>query len=42
MPVDELETAVDPKDKEVFIEVVREMLDEGVLYYDDFWLIGIR
>jgi ATP-dependent DNA helicase RecQ len=42
MPVDELETAVDPKDKEVFVEVVREMLDEGVLYYDDFWLIGIR
>lgn len=42
MPVDDLETAVDPKDKEVFVEVVREMLDEGVLYYDDFWLIGIK
>ena len=42
MPVDELETAVDPKDKEVFVEVVREMLDEGILVYDDFWLIGIR
>lgn len=42
MPVDELETAVDPEDKEVFVEVVREMLDEGILYYDDFWLIGIK
>lgn len=42
MPVDELETAVDPEDKEVFVEVVREMLDEGVLFYDDFWLIGIK
>jgi ATP-dependent DNA helicase RecQ len=42
MQVDELETAVDPKDKEVFIEVVREMLDEGVIYYDDFWLIGMK
>ncbi len=42
MPVDELETEVDPKDKEVFVEVVREMLDEGILYYDDFWLIGIK
>jgi ATP-dependent DNA helicase RecQ len=42
MPVDELEDAVDPVDKEVFVEVVREMLDEGVLYYDDFWLIGIK
>lgn len=42
MPVDELETAVDPKDKEVFVEVVREMLDEGILYYDDFWLIGLK
>jgi ATP-dependent DNA helicase RecQ len=42
MPVDELEAAVDPDDKEVFVEVVREMLDEGVVYYDDFWLIGIK
>jgi ATP-dependent DNA helicase RecQ len=42
MPVDELESAVDPKDKEVFVEVVREMLDEGILYYDDFWLIGLK
>jgi ATP-dependent DNA helicase RecQ len=42
MPVDELENAVDPKDKEVFVEVVREMLDEGILYYDDFWMIGIK
>lgn len=42
MPVDELETAVDPEDKEVFVEVIREMLDEGILYYDDFWLIGIK
>ncbi len=42
MPVDELENAVDPTDKEVFVEVVREMLDEGILYYDDFWLIGVK
>lgn len=42
MPVDELEAAVEPDDKEVFVEVIREMLDEGVLYYDDFWLIGIK
>lgn len=42
MPVDELETAVDPKDREVFVEVVREMLDEGLLFYDDFWLLGIK
>jgi ATP-dependent DNA helicase RecQ len=42
MPVDELESAVDPEDKEVFVEVVREMLDEGILYYDDFWLLGMK
>ncbi len=41
MPVDELESIVDPKDKEVFVELVREMLDEGVLHYDDFWMIGL-
>jgi ATP-dependent DNA helicase RecQ len=41
MPVDELESAVDPEDKDLFVEVVREMLDEGILVYDDFWLIGL-
>ena len=40
-PVDTLETAVDPKDKELFIEVVRDMLDEGVIAYDEKWVLKL-
>jgi ATP-dependent DNA helicase RecQ len=38
-PVDELEEAVGPKDHELFIEVVREMVDEGIVRYDEFWML---
>lgn len=41
MPVDVLETAVDPRDKELFIDVVREMLDEGVMAYDEKWVLNL-
>jgi ATP-dependent DNA helicase RecQ len=41
-PVDALEAAVDPKDKELFIEVVREMLDEGLVAYDRSWLLQLK
>jgi ATP-dependent DNA helicase RecQ len=41
-PVDALETAVDPRDKELFIEVVREMLDEGAIAYDDKWMLKLK
>jgi ATP-dependent DNA helicase RecQ len=40
-PVDALETAVDPKDKGLFIEVVRDMLDEGIVAYDKSWMLGL-
>jgi ATP-dependent DNA helicase RecQ len=40
-PVDALETAVDPRDKELFIEVVRDMLDEGIVAYDKSWMLGL-
>jgi ATP-dependent DNA helicase RecQ len=41
LPVDSLETSVDPKDKELFIEVVREMLDEGLIAYDEKWVLQL-
>jgi ATP-dependent DNA helicase RecQ len=37
MTSEELEKAINPKDVEVFIEVIREMVDEGVLAYDEAW-----
>lgn len=38
-PVDELEEAVGPKDRELFIEAVRELVDEGAIRYDEFWVL---
>lgn len=39
--VDELETEVNPTDHHLFLEVVREMVDEGKIKYDDFWVLSI-
>jgi len=39
MTVDELEEAADPKDKDFFVEVVRELVDRGILAYDDSWVL---
>jgi ATP-dependent DNA helicase RecQ len=39
MPVDELETAVAPRDKELFIEAVRELVDAGTIFYDEHWTL---
>jgi ATP-dependent DNA helicase RecQ len=41
-PMDTLETAVDPKDRELFMEVVRDMLDEGVVAYDKSWTLQLK
>jgi ATP-dependent DNA helicase RecQ len=39
--VEELESQVDPKDKELFIEVVRELVDAGEIYYDELWTLHL-
>jgi len=39
--VEELEELVDPKDKELFIEVVRELVDAGEIYYDELWTLHL-
>jgi ATP-dependent DNA helicase RecQ len=39
MTVDELELAVDPAEKGVFIEVVRELVDSEELHYDEVWVL---
>jgi ATP-dependent DNA helicase RecQ len=41
LTVDDLETAVNPADHHLFLEVVREMVDEGIIAYDDFWALSI-
>lgn len=40
MTVEDLETAVDPTEKELFIEVVREMVDSAQIAYDEFWVLS--
>jgi len=41
LTADELELAVDPKDAQVFVEVVREMVDDGIIAYDDLWVLHV-
>ncbi len=41
MTVEELETSVDPKEKELFIDVVREMVDSAQIAYDEFWVLRL-
>jgi ATP-dependent DNA helicase RecQ len=42
MTVDELELAVDPAEKDVFIEVIRELVDSEEVYYDEVWVLHKR
>ncbi len=39
MSVDELETAADPQDKDLFVEVVRDLVEQGLLMYDASWVL---
>ncbi len=42
LTIEELELAVDAKDNELFVEVVREMVDEGKIRYDEFWVLHLK
>jgi ATP-dependent DNA helicase RecQ len=37
MSVEQLEKEIEPGDRELFVDVVRELVDEGVLVYDSVW-----
>jgi ATP-dependent DNA helicase RecQ len=41
MTVDELEDQANPHDRDVFVEVVRDLVDQGVLAYDAYWVLRI-
>ena len=41
LSVDELENEVKPTDHELMMEVVREMVDEQVIMYDEFWVLRL-
>ncbi|MGC1244068.1 MAG: ATP-dependent DNA helicase RecQ [Chryseosolibacter sp.] len=40
--IDQLEKQIAPKDRELFVDVVREMVDEGVLVYDNVWRLKLK
>jgi ATP-dependent DNA helicase RecQ len=39
---EELEELVDPKDHDLFVEVVREMVDSAKIFYDDSWVLHLK
>lgn len=41
MTSEELEDAVNPDDHELFIEVIREMLDANEIKYDEYWVLWV-
>lgn len=42
LSVEQLEKETDPKDRELFVDVVRELVDEGVLVYDKVWRLTLK
>ncbi|HEX6892989.1 MAG TPA: RecQ family ATP-dependent DNA helicase [Chryseolinea sp.] len=41
LTVEQVEELIAPKDHELFVDVVREMVDEGVLSYDSVWKLSL-
>jgi len=41
LSVEQLEKEIDPQDRELFVDVVRELVDEGVLVYDNAWRLKV-
>ncbi|HEU5291341.1 MAG TPA: ATP-dependent DNA helicase RecQ [Cyclobacteriaceae bacterium] len=40
--IEQLEKRITPPDAELFVDVIREMVDEGVIEYDSVWRLKIR
>ncbi|MBA4056047.1 MAG: RecQ family ATP-dependent DNA helicase [Marivirga sp.] len=41
LTVEQLEEVIAPRDNELFVDVVREMVDEGLLEYDSVWKLSL-
>jgi ATP-dependent DNA helicase RecQ len=39
--VEQLEEIISPRDAELFVDVVRDMVDEGILEYDNVWRLRL-
>jgi ATP-dependent DNA helicase RecQ len=40
--VEDLEESISPDDKELFLEVIRELVDRNKIVYDEFWTLKIN
>jgi ATP-dependent DNA helicase RecQ len=40
--LEQLEKRINPRDSELFVEVIREMVDDGVVEYDSVWRLKIN
>lgn len=41
LTVDELESEIEPNERELFIDLIRDMVDEGTVVYDEVWRLGV-
>lgn len=41
LSIEQLEQQIAPTDRELFVDVVRELVDQGILAYDDVWRLKI-
>lgn len=41
LTVEQIETYIAPENHELFVDVVRDMVDDGVIRYDSVWKLGI-
>jgi ATP-dependent DNA helicase RecQ len=39
MSIDELELAVAARDKDLFVEAIRELVEAGSIFYDEVWVL---
>jgi ATP-dependent DNA helicase RecQ len=39
--IEELEERIAPRNHELFVDVVREMVDDGILQYDNGWRLKL-
>lgn len=42
MPVETLQAAVNPRDEEMFVDVVRDLVDDGMISYDASWRLKLN
>lgn len=41
LTVEQIESILSPDDRELFVDVIRDMVDDGILQYDSVWKLGI-